>query len=228
MVESAEYTGTAKPAGNAGRLTDDAGLDRHRWLDLIIAISAIVALAPLMLLVALAIRMTSTGPVLFRQIRVGQNERPFYMLKFRTMYVDSDDTLQKEFNRRELLGEDVRKGNLFRLESDPRVTTVGAFLRKSSIDELPQLFNVLFGEMAIVGPRPMLPWEVDLFSQRQRRRHICRPGITGLWQVLGRNRLSMRKMLALDLLYVRRRSLGLDLWILMRTPRAVLFERATG
>lgn len=198
-----------------------------RLLDLAIAGSALLFLAPLMLAVALAIRLTSPGPVLFRQTRIGENERPFAMLKFRTMHVDADDKLQRELNRRELAGEAVAEDGIFKPEHDPRITPVGGFLRRSSIDELPQLINVLRGEMSIIGPRPSLPWEVEMFTREQRRRHLCRPGITGLWQVCGRNRLSMKKMLALDLLYLRYRSLRLDFWILRQTPRAVLFERAT-
>jgi lipopolysaccharide/colanic/teichoic acid biosynthesis glycosyltransferase len=111
---------------------------------------------------------------------------------------------------------------VFKLEDDPRVMPVGRFLRRYSIDELPQLLNVLRGEMSLVGPRPSLPWEVELYSPEQRRRHECLPGLTGLWQVSGRNRLSMQQMLSLDLEYVERQSLRLDLWVLWRTLSAVL------
>jgi len=202
-------------------------IDGQRLFDLALAIPILILIAPLLVLAAIAVAVSSRGPVLFRQIRIGRGEAPFWMLKFRTMYIDADHRLQEEMNRRELMGEAVAEDGLFKPAHDPRITPVGRFLRQSSIDELPQLFNVLKGEMSLVGPRPALPWEVELFTAAERRRHACRPGITGIWQVCGRNRLSMRKMLALDLVYVRYRSLKLDLWVLLQTPKAVLFERAT-
>lgn len=202
-------------------------LDGQRLFDLALAVPILILIAPLLLIAAIAVGLTSRGPVLFRQIRIGRGEQPFWMLKFRTMYVDADHRLQEEMNKRELQGEDVAEDGLFKPANDPRITPVGRFLRQSSIDELPQLLNVLKGEMALVGPRPALPFEVDLFTPEERRRHDCRPGITGIWQVCGRNRLSMRKMLALDLVYVQYRSFKLDLWVLLQTPKAVLFERAT-
>jgi lipopolysaccharide/colanic/teichoic acid biosynthesis glycosyltransferase len=177
--------------------------------------------------VAGLVRLTSRGPAFIRQIRVGRNERLFTLFKFRTMYLDADDASSRQLNIRELLG-DANPGTsdgVFKLEADPRITKLGRPLRRFSIDELPQLLNVLRGEMSLVGPRPSLPWEVELFTPEQRRRHECLPGITGLWQVSGRNRLSMPQMLALDLAYARSRSLRLDLWILCRTPGAVLFDR---
>lgn len=227
MVEDLKLADRETADAERERQLTEARIDHQRLLDIAIATSALVFLAPLLLLVALAVACTSRGPALFRQARIGRDERPFTMLKFRTMHVDADDRLQEEMNRRELAGEDVAEDGLFKPANDPRITSVGRFLRQSSIDELPQLFNVLKGEMSLVGPRPALPWEVELFTPHERRRHDCRPGITGVWQVSGRNRLSMRKMLALDLLYVRYRSLRLDLWVLLQTPRAVLFERAT-
>jgi lipopolysaccharide/colanic/teichoic acid biosynthesis glycosyltransferase len=202
-------------------------IDAQRLFDLALTIPILILIAPLLVVAALAVAVSSRGPVLFRQIRIGRDEQPFWMVKFRTMYVDADHRLQEEMNRRELLGEAVAEDGLFKPAHDPRITPVGQFLRQSSIDELPQLFNVLKGEMSLVGPRPALPFEVELFTPEQRRRHACRPGITGIWQVMGRNRLSMRKMLALDLVYVQYRSLKLDLWVLLQTPKAVLFERAT-
>jgi lipopolysaccharide/colanic/teichoic acid biosynthesis glycosyltransferase len=199
-----------------------------RVLDLAVTCPLLLLSAPLMIGVTVLIRLTSRGPALIRQIRIGQNERPFTMFKFRTMYRDADDAPLRQMNIRELLGdpEPATSDGVFKLEADQRITKVGRLLRRFSVDELPQLFNVLRGEMSLVGPRPSLPWEVELFTPEQRRRHECPPGITGLWQVSGRNRLSMPEMLALDLVYTRSRSLRLDLWILWRTPRAVLFDRA--
>jgi lipopolysaccharide/colanic/teichoic acid biosynthesis glycosyltransferase len=194
-----------------------------RALDLALATLALVVSAPVMLIAAGLVRLSSPGPVLFRQVRIGRGERPFTMLKLRTMYVDSDERASREFNTCELLGEAKPDSDgVFKLENDPRIVPVGRFLRRYSIDELPQLLNVLRGEMSLVGPRPSLPWEVELYSPEQRRRHECLPGLTGLWQVSGRNRLSMPQMLSLDLEYVERRSLRLDLWILWRTLPAVL------
>jgi lipopolysaccharide/colanic/teichoic acid biosynthesis glycosyltransferase len=197
-------------------------------LDLALAIPGLVIAAPVLLASALLVRLTSPGPVLYRQLRIGQGERPFTMLKLRTMRIDCDDRAQREFNTREILG-DADPGTsdgVFKIEQDSRITPVGHFLRRFSIDEIPQLLNVIRGDMSLVGPRPSLPWEVALYTPEQRRRHDCVPGITGLWQVSGRNRLSMPQMLALDISYLKRRSLLLDLWILLRTPYAVLFDKS--
>jgi lipopolysaccharide/colanic/teichoic acid biosynthesis glycosyltransferase len=196
-------------------------------LDLAVACLALAMLSPVIAASAAFIKISGPGPVFFRQTRIGHGEKPFAMLKLRTMHVGRDDTAHREFNKRELLSESDAETSdgVFKLEHDPRITNVGRFLRRFSIDELPQLINVLRGEMSLVGPRPSLPWEVELFSADQRRRHQCLPGITGLWQVSGRNALSMREMLRLDVEYVERQSLMLDLWILLRTPVAVLFDR---
>ena len=197
-----------------------------RLIDLTVATLALLVLSPLLLLSALAVWVSSPGPILFAQTRVGQGEREFRILKFRTMYRDSDDRIHRELNTRELQGDRAPPGTncgLFRLDSDPRVTRIGYWLRRTAIDELPQLLNVLRDDMSLVGPRPSLPWEVEMYTPEQRRRHDCKPGMTGLWQVSDRYSLSMPEMLALDLEYVRRKSLMLDMWILARTPRAVLF-----
>jgi lipopolysaccharide/colanic/teichoic acid biosynthesis glycosyltransferase len=209
------------------------GLERipiwKRTLDLAVAAVALVAAAPIMLLAALAILLTSGGPVLFRQSRVGRGERPFTMLKFRTMRAGDNTDDGPEMVRKELSGTAVPDPatGLFRPASDPRITAVGGFLRRLSIDELPQLFNVIRGDMSLVGPRPAPPSEVALFAPQHRERHRCQPGLTGLWQVSGRNLLDTREMLELDLVYARNRSLALDAAILLRTPRAVLFGRHT-
>jgi lipopolysaccharide/colanic/teichoic acid biosynthesis glycosyltransferase len=169
------------------------------------------------------VRLSSPGSALIRQVRTGQGGSPFLMLKLRTMYIDKDDTAFREFNTRELLctGSPNENG-IFKLGDDARILPIGHFLRRYSIDELPQLLNVLRGEMSIVGPRPAFPWEVELFTPVQRRRHDALPGMTGLWQVSGRNRLSMQQMLELDLTYVENWSLLLDIRIICKTFPAVL------
>jgi lipopolysaccharide/colanic/teichoic acid biosynthesis glycosyltransferase len=208
-----------------------AGTPRwKRAIDLAVGLCALVVLAPVMLVAAGLIRLTSPGPVLFRQTRIGLGERPFTMFKFRSMREGAaeegdDDRLAIA---RELSGDASPEGErpLFRPVQN-RVTPVGALLRRMSVDELPQLFNVLRGEMSLVGPRPALPWEVDMFTAEQRRRHCRPPGMTGLWQVAARNRVSTLEMLALDLRYVDECSLWLDLGILLRTPAAVLLHQYT-
>ena len=205
-----------------------AGDPGKRALDLALGLLAVIVCAPVLLLAAALVRLTSPGPALFRQTRIGRHGRPFTMLKLRTMHAGCDDQTHREFNTRELaaIADPGTSDGVFKLEHDPRITRVGRVLRRFSIDELPQLLNVLRGEMSLVGPRPCLPWEVALFTPEQCRRHETRPGITGLWQVSGRNRLSMPEMLALDLRYVERRSLWLDLSILLHTPRAALFDQS--
>ena len=199
-----------------------------RTLDVVLALVLLTIFAPVLLGAAVLIRLTSPGPILFRQTRIGRGGRAFQMLKFRSMYIDSDDRIHREMNVRELLGDRAppgTSGGVFRLQHDPRITRIGRWLRLYGIDELPQLFNVLYGEMSLVGPRPSLPWEVEMYTPEQCRRHECLPGITGLWQVSDRYCLSMPEMLALDLHYTETRSLKLDIQILLRTPRAVLFDR---
>jgi lipopolysaccharide/colanic/teichoic acid biosynthesis glycosyltransferase len=194
-----------------------------RLLDLAIAVPALVASAPILLLGIVLIQLADPGTVLFRQTRIGRNERPFTMLKLRTMREGNDDSAFREFNTQELRGRPHQTGDgILKLQNDPRLSPMGRFLRRFSIDELPQLVNVILGDMSIVGPRPSLPWEVELFTREQRRRHKMLPGITGLWQVSGRNRLTMQQMLALDLVYVEQQSFSLDLKILWRTVPAVL------
>jgi lipopolysaccharide/colanic/teichoic acid biosynthesis glycosyltransferase len=207
------------------RLVETAGNAGRRLRDLVLAATALILAAPLMVAIAALVRATSPGPVLFRQTRLGQFEHPFQMLKFRTMYVDCDHAIHREFVTRMLSGDDPRQHGataLFKLEHDARIIPIGRFLRRTSLDELPQLFNVLRGDMALVGPRPVLPWEVELYKPHHRERFQVKPGITGLWQVRGRSRLSWSQALELDVEYVRRQSIGLDLWILVMTLPAVL------
>jgi lipopolysaccharide/colanic/teichoic acid biosynthesis glycosyltransferase len=200
-----------------------------RLLDVTISAVALVVLAPLMVVIAALIRATSPGPAIFRQARVGHLERPFEMLKFRTMYLHCEDTPHREYVTALLMRAEAAQepvNGLFKLDGDPRLTPLGAFLRRTSLDELPQLYNVLRGEMSLVGPRPALAWEVDLYEARHRRRFEVKPGITGLWQVRGRNRLGMREALELDVEYVERRCLALDLWILAMTLPVVFRGQA--
>ena len=195
-------------------------------MDISLSLVLIIILALLLLLLLwLLVRSTSTGPALFRQERVGRDKRPFTMLKLRTMYVDNDDLVHRNYVTH-LLSADgpaaAGQDGLFKLDPDPRVTRLGAWLRRTSMDELPQLFNVLHGEMSLVGPRPVLPWEAQLFEERYQPRFLVKPGITGLWQVSGRSRLTMREALELDVEYAVRHSFKLDMIIIFRTVPAIL------
>ncbi len=196
-----------------------------RVLDIAVSLALIIVLAPLLLLLLSLVRSTSGGPALFRQQRLGRRRQPFTMLKLRTMYVDKDDRIHRDYVTGLLTLDQEAEASpgsgLYKLDADPRVTPVGAWLRRTSLDELPQLVNVLRGEMSLVGPRPVLPWEAELFAERYQRRFAVKPGVTGLWQVSGRSRLSMRKALELDVEYVARRNFALDLLILIRTIPAV-------
>jgi exopolysaccharide biosynthesis polyprenyl glycosylphosphotransferase len=179
--------------------------------DIAIALVLLVLLTPLLLVLSLLIRATSRGPVLFRQTRVGRDGRPFSLWKFRSMYADAEARLA------ELTHLNESDGLLFKLRNDPRVTPVGRFLRKYSLDELPQLVNVVRGQMSLVGPRPPLPSEVEKYEGHTHRRLLVKPGITGLWQVSGRSNLSWEDTVRLDLHYVENWSLGLDLTVLAKT-----------
>lgn len=186
-----------------------------RLFDVVAAGILIIVASPAMGLIALSIKFASPGPVLFRQERVGIEGTLFSMLKFRSMVVDA------ELRLTELQGQNEGTGVLFKIKNDPRVTPVGRFLRKYSLDELPQLFNVVFGSMSLVGPRPPLPKEVAGYEKDVRRRLLVKPGLTGLWQVSGRSNLSWQDSVRLDLYYVENWSLAGDLVILMKTARAV-------
>lgn len=198
-----------------------------RVLDIVVSIVALLVLAPLLVALWLLVWSTSAGPGLFRQERIGLQMRRFSMLKLRTMYIGDSDQIHRDYVAGLLVDDQEAvpgSRGLFKLETDPRITPVGAWLRRTSLDELPQLFNVLRGEMSLVGPRPALPWEAKMWPSvypEYRRRFEVRPGMTGLWQVSGRSRLSVREWLYLDADYVRRRSLLLDLVILARTLPAL-------
>ncbi|HEY5213705.1 MAG TPA: sugar transferase [Acidobacteriaceae bacterium] len=189
----------------------------------------LILCSPLFLVVALAIKASSKGSVLFRQQRVGQYGQSFTFLKFRSMHVDNDETVHKEYATKLIAGEadgrhsDRNGDRVFKLTNDTRVTRVGKFLRRTSLDELPQLVNVLKGDMSLVGPRPALPYEVAAYQTWHRRRLLqVKPGITGLWQVTGRSRVKFDEMVRLDLQYATSWSPLLDIKILMHTPRAVI------
>jgi lipopolysaccharide/colanic/teichoic acid biosynthesis glycosyltransferase len=192
-------------------------------LDLVIAVPTLVVLSPVFALAGVLVKTTSKGPILFRQERIGWRGDPFCMLKFRTMVVNDDDAALREINRQEITGErSVGEDGSFKLQNDARITRVGGWLRATSLDELPQLVNVARGQMSLVGPRPALAWEVELFPPEYRCRTDVLPGITGLWQVSGRSRLSMLDMLRLDTAYRDHQSLALDLRILLRTLPAII------
>jgi lipopolysaccharide/colanic/teichoic acid biosynthesis glycosyltransferase len=207
----------------ATRAAERVGPAVKRAIDLVIALVLVALLAPLLLLVALAVRIDSPGAALFHQRRIGRRGREFSMLKFRSMEAGSAPDLHRSYIA-QLAGErrDRRTGELRKLLGDPRVTRLGGFLRRTSIDELPQLLNVVAGQMSLVGPRPAVHYELTHYRPDHFERFTVRPGITGLWQVSGRAQLGLEEMLDLDVEYVHRRSLLLDLTVLVKTPKAVL------
>lgn len=201
-----------------------------RAMDIVGSIAALVLGSPLLFVISLAIKLTSKGPVLFKQERVGQYGVRFTLLKFRSMKCVNDPSIHREYVKRLIAGEidSAQSGQnenvVYKIQEDPRVTRVGKFLRQTSLDELPQFINVLKGEMSLVGPRPPIPYELEVYELWHRRRVLeAKPGLTGLWQVNGRSRLKFDDMVRADLQYARTWSLWLDIKILLRTPRAVLF-----
>jgi lipopolysaccharide/colanic/teichoic acid biosynthesis glycosyltransferase len=227
-LEPVAALGDAVPVGGRTRALALLDMAAKRAVDVVLAALLLVLLSPMLLAIAAAIRLTSSGPALFRQVRVGHRLTPFVILKFRTMYLDNDDTVHRAYVRAMLTGQaapaDPERG-IYKLTGDPRVTRIGRFLRRTSLDELPQLINVLRGQMSLVGPRPVLPWEAELFEPRHRLRFAVKPGMTGPWQVSGRSVLTMQQALDLDVSYVRRRSMVLDLVTLLRTIVVVLCSR---
>ena len=196
-----------------------------RGLDIIGSATALFMLSPLMAVLALLIKISSKGPVLFRQARVGYRGIPFTFLKFRTMRHSNDGSVHKEFIQRFIAGDTDNEGPVpvYKITDDPRVTRIGKFLRKTSMDELPQFWNVLTGEMSLVGPRPPIPYEVEYYDIWHRRRVLeVKPGLTGLWQVKGRSRTTFNDMVRLDLQYAKSWSIWLDLKILFETPFAMI------
>jgi len=205
-----------------------------RAIDVVIALLALAILSPLWLAIALAVKLSSPGPILFRADAVGRYGRPYWCLKFRTMRIDGDDSHHRDWVRGYVLENKPyavvrdatgREERLFKVVHDPRVTSVGRVLRRTGLDEAPQFVNVLRGEMSIVGPRPPRVFEYEHYGDRQRHRLDVRPGITGLYQVTARARASFDEVVALDFEYIRRRSLWLDLQIMARTIPVMVFGR---
>jgi lipopolysaccharide/colanic/teichoic acid biosynthesis glycosyltransferase len=211
------------PAGKPAATAYDAV---KRGLDILGSLALLILLSPLFLAIALLVKWNSPGPVLFRQKRIGQWARPFTILKFRTMFVDANDAAHQQYVNW-FISSSTQDGHqesgVFKITNDPRVTLIGRLLRKTSFDELPQLWNVFRGEMSLVGPRPPLPYEVAKYKRWHRRRVLeAKPGITGLWQVAGRSRTTFDEMVRLDLRYARTYSFWTDIKILLATPRAVI------
>jgi lipopolysaccharide/colanic/teichoic acid biosynthesis glycosyltransferase len=200
-----------------------------RGMDILGSLVLLILLSPVFFVIAAAVKLTSRGPILFRQKRIGEHGTAFTFLKFRSMYVNNDASQHKEYVRQLIAGQAAKQPTngagegVFKLTNDPRITPVGNFLRRSSLDELPQFVNVLRGDMSLVGPRPPVPYEVEAYATWHRRRLLeAKPGITGLWQVQGRSRVGFDDMVRLDLRYARHSSPWLDLKILVQTPRAVI------
>ncbi len=199
-----------------------------RCLDIAGSLLALIILSPLICLIAAAIKLTSRGPVLFRQMRLGQSGQGFTFLKFRSMYARADPAIHETYIKSLISSKTDSPANdggakVYKLQSDSRITPVGRFLRRTSLDEIPQFFSVLVGHMSLVGPRPPIPYEFAVYETWHRRRLLAvKPGITGFWQVEGRSRVKFDDMVRMDIEYARTWSLSMDLKILLRTPRAVL------
>jgi lipopolysaccharide/colanic/teichoic acid biosynthesis glycosyltransferase len=206
----------------------------RRAIDLVVGSLALVFLLPIIVAVMVAVRIDSRGSAFFRQTRLGRDKKPFTVLKFRTMHTDADEKRHRDFVH-QLIGDDTNPpqpgeahrdhGGLYKLHGDDRVTRVGRVLRRWSLDELPQLWNVLRGQMSLAGPRPVLAYEVEVYPSWYEERFAVKPGMTGLWQVSGRNEHTYEEMVRLDIEYVRRQSIALDLLILVKTVWTVLSRR---
>ena len=201
-------------------LTISGSIGFKRLMDVILSILAIMISSPFFLITAVLVKVTSPGPIIFSQIRVGKFGRHFKFYKFRSMYIDAE-ARKAELMKHNESGDGV----IFKMKRDPRITPVGRFIRKFSIDELPQLFNVLLGDMSLVGPRPPLPSEVRTYTLEERKRLNLTPGITCLWQVSGRSELPFSKQIALDKEYIASRSVWKDFLILLKTIPAILTGR---
>lgn len=211
----------------AGRKQAVAGL--RRAFDILFALALIIVLSPILIAVAIAVRVDSRGPAFFRQRRVGYHEKEFTLFKFRSMRVDADPRGHREYVTALINGAEANpdggRENLYKLAVDNRITPVGRWIRHWSLDELPQLFNVVRGDMTLVGPRPAIAYEVAEYPNWYRERFSVKPGLTGYWQVSGRSERTYEEMVRLDIEYAKRRSLGLDLSILLKTPWVVLSRK---
>ena len=202
-----------------------AGRTFKRFLDLCLAPVLLLLAVPVLLVAMVAIRIDSKGPAVFRQVRVGAGGKRFRLYKLRTMFADNDDSAHRAYTAALIAGSASRESGMFKLVDDPRVTRVGRFLRRFSIDEVPQLWNVIRGDMSLVGPRPPLPNEADLYDAWAWQRLSSKPGITGLWQVSGRCRLSFDEMVRLDIRYLQEWSPFLELKIVLKSPFVVFLRQ---
>ena len=219
-MQIANVSGFDYPLLNLRRTpTSEARLAVKRVLDFVGGTIGFLLLSPVMLATAIAIKLDSKGPVIFKQVRAGRNGRKFTMYKFRSMVADAEELKARLAHLNEM------GGPVFKIKKDPRITKIGAFIRKTSIDELPQLFNIIAGDMSIVGPRPALPSEVSQYRPWQRRRLSVKPGLTGLWQVSGRNQVDFEEWMQLDLEYIDTWSLWQDIKIILKTVPVVLFRK---
>jgi lipopolysaccharide/colanic/teichoic acid biosynthesis glycosyltransferase len=217
-----------------GEQHDALYLLAKRVIDIVCSIVLLVLLSPVLMVMALAIRLDSRGPAVFRQTRVGKFGREFTMVKFRSMFAEADEGVHRQFAREYINGRNHTSPSsgvgqpVYKPNGDKRITRVGKWLRRTSLDELPQLLNVLRGEMSLVGPRPAVPYEVAEYSNWHLQRLAVQPGLTGLAQISGRSGLTFEKIVRLDLQYIRRRSLALDLRILLGTIPVVLKAKCAG
>ncbi len=218
LPEDGEYAMPNPYTLHAGEGNEsDSYLLVKRMIDVFFSAVGLLVLLPLFTLVAVLIKLEDPkGKVFFRQIRIGKDEKPFYIYKFRSMVHNAEEL------KKDLMAYNEVSGAMFKIKNDPRITRVGRFLRKTSIDELPQLWNVLNGSMSLVGPRPPLPEEVALYSEYDKQRLTVTPGCTGYWQVSARNSVGFEEMVELDLAYIRMRSIGLDLKIILKTGLMLL------
>ncbi|WP_143760278.1 sugar transferase [Paenibacillus sp. FSL R5-0765] len=201
----------------SGQNADKVYLFMKRMLDLLGSFIGLIILCPLFAVIGVLIKIEAPqGSVFFRQVRVGQNGKEFHMYKFRSMVANAEDLLEQLIDQNEV------NGNMFKMKNDPRITRIGKFIRKTSLDELPQLWNVFRGEMSLVGPRPALPREVKNYTSYDRQRLQMIPGCTGLWQVSGRNSVGFEEMVELDLTYARERSMMVDIKIIFRTFKVLV------
>jgi exopolysaccharide biosynthesis polyprenyl glycosylphosphotransferase len=220
LFNIALYPDLSKPS-----ISRQAKSSIKKLLDITGSLSALVFFSPIFLIIAAAVKLTSDGPVFFKQERMGLNGKSFTFLKFRSMYANSDHTRHRDYIAK-FIGEGKDNGNtpgVYKLSNDTRITPIGGFLRRTSLDELPQFINVLKGDMSLVGPRPPIPYECELYDVWHRRRMLSvKPGITGLWQVSGRSSTTFDEMVRLDLKYINSWSLWLDIKLLFKTPFVVL------